>query len=647
MLGKIVEVRDELVRVKMSIDIKMQPSLSNLHVICEEDNKKIVGEIISIDEEYLDVNIIGEIIDGRYLPGVQKKPSFKAKVRIIGLDELTLILGPSQRSNDTFYLGESSIYNNYGINVNINNFFSNHFSIIGNSGSGKSCGTATIIQNLFYEKNAPTSSNMFIFDAYGEYQTAFGNISSVNPNISYKSITTNPEATGSEQFKLPLWLLGTEGIAMLLNVESPNQLPIIEKTLTLIPILTRDDENVQKYKNNIIAKCLRDIILTGKSASSIRNQIISVLTYYNTPELNLDLKIIEPGYTRTLKQCLYVSDNDTMQAIEKVVSAVSQFIIDDLDYANWDPVAFTLEDFEKALSFALISEGILKSDKVYDYANVLAVRTRSLIEGPYNTYFNCTEYMTEEEYIKRLMTTGDGKRAQIVNFNINYVDDRFAKILVKLISKALFNRAVIEPVRASKAYHIVIEEAHRYVQNDIDTELFGYNIFDRIAKEGRKYGVILGFITQRPSELSETAMSQCSNFLIFRTMHQRDVNYLETMMPNVTKDTINTIKTLQPGTCMTFGSSFTIPISVKLPMPNPAPLSSNAKISEVWYQGAVNSTPSMPNQNAAPAQAAPQATASTMQTQAPAQAMPQAQGAMQAQMGMNQNLTNNQEPANI
>ena len=647
MLGKIVEVRDELVRVKMSIDIKMQPSLSNLHVIFEEDNKKIVGEIISIDEEYLDVNIIGEIIDGRYLPGVQKKPSFKAKVRIIGLDELTLILGPSQRSNDTFYLGESSIYNNYGINVNINNFFSNHFSIIGNSGSGKSCGTATIIQNLFYEKNAPTSSNMFIFDAYGEYQTAFGNISSVNPSISYKSITTNPEATGSEQFKLPLWLLGTEGIAMLLNVESPNQLPIIEKTLTLIPILTRDDENVQKYKNNIIAKCLRDIILTGKSASSIRNQIISVLTYYNTPELNLDLKIIEPGYTRTLKQCLYVSDNDTMQAIEKVVSAVSQFIIDDLDYANWDPVAFTLEDFEKALSFALISEGILKSDKVYDYANVLAVRTRSLIEGPYNTYFNCTEYMTEEEYIKRLMTTSDGKRAQIVNFNINYVDDRFAKILVKLISKALFNRAVIEPVRASKAYHIVIEEAHRYVQNDIDTELFGYNIFDRIAKEGRKYGVILGFITQRPSELSETAMSQCSNFLIFRTMHQRDVNYLETMMPNVTKDTINTIKTLQPGTCMTFGSSFTIPISVKLPMPNPAPLSSNAKISEVWYQGVTNSAPSMPNQNAASAQAAPQATASTMQTQAPTQAMPQAQGAMQAQMGMNQNLTNNQEPANI
>ena len=584
MLGKIIEVRDELVRVKMNIDIKMQPSLSNLHVIFEEDNKKVVGEITSINEEILDINIIGEIIDGRYLPGVQKKPSFKAKVRIIGLDELTLILGPSQKSDDTFYLGESSIYNNYGINVNIDGFFSNHFAIIGNSGSGKSCGASSIVQSLFYRPNAPLSSNVFIFDAYGEYQTAFGTMNQVNPNIAYKNITTNPKAADGEQFKLPLWLLGTEGIAMLLNVESPNQLPIIEKTLTLLPILTRNDDSVQKYKNNIIAKCLRDIILTGKSASNIRNQIISVLTYYNTPELNLDLKIVEPGYTRTLKQCLYVSDNDTMQAIEKVVGAVSQFIIDDLDYANWDPIAFDLEDFEHALSFALISEGILKSDKVYDYANVLAVRTRSLIEGPYNVYFQCKEYMTEDQYIDKLMTTTDGKKAQLINFNINYVDDRFAKILVKLISKSLFTRAVNEPVRASRAYHILIEEAHRYVQNDIDTELFGYNIFDRIAKEGRKYGVLLGFITQRPSELSETAMSQCSNFLIFRTMHQRDVNYLETMMPNVTKDTINTIKTLQPGTCMTFGSTFKLPISVKIPMPNPAPLSSNAKITDIWYK---------------------------------------------------------------
>lgn len=583
MLGKIVEINEDQVKVKMTIDIKVQPSLSNLHVIFEDDGKKVVGEIASITEEYLNIVIIGEIIANRYFPGVTQKPSFKSDVRIINMDELVLILGPSTPSLGTFYLGESSIYNNYAINIGINSFFSNHFAIIGNSGSGKSCATATIIQNLFYSNNPPVNSNIFVFDAYGEYHNSFSNFNNINPNVCYKSITTNPYATSDEQLKIPLWLMGVEGIAMLLDVTEPNQIPIIEKTLNLLPILSRNDESVLAYKNNIIARCLRDIILTGKSAASIRNQITAVLSYYNTRDLNLDLKIAEPGYVRTLKQCLYVDSNNSMQAIEKVVSAVSQFITDDLDYKTAEPVAFTLEDFSKALSFALISEGILKSDKVYDYANILAVRTSSLLEGKYSTYFDCHEYMTEAEYISRLMTTSDGRKAQIVNFNINYVDDRFAKVLVKLLSKAIFNLSANAVNRASSAFHIIIEEAHRYVQDDTDTRLFGYNIFDRIAKEGRKYGVLLGLVTQRPSEISETSISQCANFLIFRTMHAKDLKYLETMMPNTTEDTMNNIKTLQPGTCMTFGSAFKLPISVKLQMPNPAPLSSNAEITNIWY----------------------------------------------------------------
>lgn len=583
MLGNIVEISADKVKLKMDIDIKIQPSLSGLHVIFSDDDMKIVGEIASIDEKYMTIVIIGEIINNRYFPGVTKKPSFKSSVRIINLDELTLIFGPSNASGDTFFLGHSSIYNNYAINVDKNNFFSNHFAIIGNSGSGKSWGTATVMQNLFYSNNPPLKSNIFVFDAFGEYHNAFRGINSVNQNIAYKSITTNSLDSESEELRIPLWLLGTEGIAMLLDVNDGNQIPIIDKTLSLLPILSRNDDSVMAYKNNIIARCLRDIILTGSSAAAIRNQVISILTYYNTPDLNLNLKIVEPGYVRTLSQCLYVDGNDSMQAIEKVVGAVSQFITDDLNLSNQEPIPFTLEDFNKALSFALISEGILKSDKVYDYANILSVRCNALLEGEYAKYFDCTNYMTKEEYINKLMIMGNGKKAQIVNFNINEVDDRFAKTLVKVISKIIFDINVSAKDRASKAFHIVIEEAHRYVQNDTDTKLFGYNIFDRIAKEGRKYGVLLGIITQRPSEISETSISQCSNFLIFRTMHAKDLNYLETMIPSATEDTMYLIKTLQPGTCMTFGSAFKMPISVKLSPPNPTPLSNNAQITNIWY----------------------------------------------------------------
>ena len=68
-----------------------------------------------------------------------------------------------------------------------------------------------------------------------------------------------------------------------------------------------------------------------------------------------------------------------------------------------------------------------------------------------------------------------------------------------MLSKLVFDYTVENPNRGSTPFHIIIEEAHRYVQKDTDTEILGYNIFDRITKEGRKYGAILGLITQRPS----------------------------------------------------------------------------------------------------------------------------------------------------
>ena len=147
----------------------------------------------------------------------------------------------------------------------------------------------------------------------------------------------------------------------------------------------------------------------------------------------------------------------------------------------------------------------------------------------------------------------------------------------------LFNFAKTLNKRATIPFHIFLEEAHRYVQNDNDKFLLGYNIFERITKEGRKYGVILGLISQRPSELSETTLSQCSNFLIFKMLHPTDVEYIREMVPNITTEVVKRLRILQPGTCIAFGSAFKVPVLIKMDMPNPAPSSSSCEISKVWF----------------------------------------------------------------
>lgn len=597
MLGKINEIIDNQVIVKLEIDINQQPNLVGLHIVFEDGEKKIIAEIENVDQEKITATIIGELSDTAFTPGTTKKPSFKSNVRVVTIKELEMFLGKQQITKDEVYLGTSNIYDNYHINVNLNDFFSNHFSILGNSGSGKSFTVAGFLQRLFTKTpEPPMGANIFLFDAYGEYTQAFEGLKQVNNNLNYKTYTTNTKTDQTEILRIPLWLLDVDDLALLLDVTTPNQLPIIEKTLKLVPILSGNTPEVTRHKNDIIARALQDILLSGNESTKIRDQVIAILTKFNTQELNLDSKIVQPGYVRTLKQCLYIDKTGKIQEIEIVVDFINKYIEENLSLETYETQPYyTLMDLEHAMEFALISEGILKSDKVYDLANVLLVRLHTLANSEQSEYFKYPEYVNRKSYIESLLTTKSGGKCQIVNFNINYIDDRLAKVITKIISRMLFKESVNNQIRGSIPYHIIIEEAHRYVQKDVDLEILGYNIFDRITKEGRKYGIILGLITQRPSELSDTAISQCSNFIILRMSHPMDLEYVRTMVPNVSNEIVEKLKTLKPGNCIAFGSAFKAPVFAYVEKPSPTPLSNNVDMSQVWRKNTQEQVAIQPN----------------------------------------------------
>ena len=586
MLGNIVGIEENVVLIKLNVDLNKVQNLINLMVIMENGNKRIIGEIVNIKDGIAYVNLLGEIQNDRFIYGVISKPAFSSSIKLISKEKIPMIISTENFfENQHLYLGTSPIYEGVKINVEVNNFFSNHFAIFGSTGSGKSCSVARIFQNLFAKPNSiPYRSSVFIFDAYGEYHTAFEHLHDVVPEINFKYYTTNVDEDMDKILRIPLWLLDTDDIALLLDCSKPTQLPIIEKALKLVTIFAREESLVIKHKNDIVARALLDILTSGNSPAQIRDQIFSVLSYYNTSELNLETPIFQPGYTRPLKQCLLIDATGKIRDIELLMTFLQKFVDDTLVLNLPDGTyKYTLNDFKDALDFALISEGILKSEKVFDDTNVLKVRLHSLMSGNYSEYFEYGNFVSKDQYIKELISTSEGKKAQIINFNINYVDDRFAKTITKIYSKMLFNYAKDLKKRATIPFHIVLEEAHRYVQNDNDVNLLGYNIFDRITKEGRKYGVILGLISQRPSELSDTSISQCSNFLIFNILHPVDLNYIKQMVPNVTDEIIKKLKTLQAGNCIAFGGAFKVPVFIKFDMPKPAPSSSSCDISKIWF----------------------------------------------------------------
>lgn len=581
MIGKVIEIGKSTVVVELTLTDEQKRGIINYHVAFDMEGSTIIGEIASIEKTTAHISLLGEIKNAKFTPGISKKPYYMSVCRIIRNDELPIIVGNTNEKS--VYIGRLSQYNGYQVYAKVNDLFSNHFAILGNTGSGKSHGMARLLQNVFSDTTYPKNANFFLFDAYGEYNDTF----IFNDKNVSKVYTTKVEEFSdarTELLKIPLWLLDVDDIALLLNATKSTQLPIIEKALKLVGVFARNEEEIITYKNDIIAKAINELLYSGGTPSQIRDQIFAVLTSFNTKDLNLDTKVVVPGWTRPLRQCLIIDKDGKLQEMQLLGEFFNSFIKEDLKLELPDGTfPFTLEHLNQAFDFALISEGVLKSDKVYDDNHVLKVRLESLMNGSYKEYFNIDKYITKEQFIDSLVKSKDGEKKQIINFNISYVDDRFAKVLVKIISKLLFEYSLALDNRASFPIHILLEEAHRYVQNDNDINILGYNIFERITKEGRKYGVILGMISQRPSEISETAISQCANFLVFRMQHPKDLNYIREMVPNITEEMVPKFKVLQPGNCVAFGVAFKLPMQLKLDMPSPTPLSQNIDISKCWY----------------------------------------------------------------
>lgn len=581
MIGKIVSVKNGIVCVQLTINVYQIENLVSKNITFGD---RYIGEITGVSSNMLEATLIGEIINKKFIPGSIDMPAFGSDCRLTSLEEIDIIYG-IDRSSNLIKIGKSFIYNNYDICLDINSFFSGHFAIFGNSGSGKSHFVSRLLQGVFYDaKRLPFNTNIFLFDAYGEYQQAFNNINQVNSNLNYKVITTDLRETKYERLSIPFWLLSVDDICLLLEVDDVRQISIIEKALKLVSYFSKDGEKVIEQKNDIIARCLLDIIFSSSNHSEVRNRIITVLTKFNTYDINLDINLTKGGWTRSLRQCIFVEDNGKFADIEIVINYLEQFCSNNFELSMPDgSYMYTIDEFYVSLEFALISEGIFSSSRIFDYANVLKTRLNTLINSDYVNYFLCNRYLNKNDYIKLLLTNKNGGKCQIINFNINYIDDRFAKVIVKIYSKLLFDYIVKLPKRASMPFHIILEEAHRYVQDDLDRKILGYNIFDRITKEGRKYGILLGLISQRPSELSETAVSQCSNFAVFKMFHPADLKYISSAISGMSESMMQRVKVLNPGSCILFGTAYKFPVITMVDMPNPTPLSENCNINNTWY----------------------------------------------------------------
>ncbi|MGN9078703.1 ATP-binding protein [Oliverpabstia intestinalis] len=600
--GVVADVNSDLGNYINTIDGILFVGEVGSYVSIYEIGRTIIAEIIGVDEKtqntnaselvkpnskrQIYLNLIGEIVEDKFFFGVSKMPLIFSSVYMISQNELVTMLevgkeeiliqeGSDKTRSVLLTIGKSVIFSDYDVKVNIDKFFGFHFAVFGNTGAGKSNTVARIMQNIFVKKNYSAKGAKFvIIDSNGEYNKAFSKLTEINPQIKHSLMTT--DESDETKFAIPVWALTADDWATLLHASEKTQMPVLKRAIDIARIFYNTETPNKELKNHILASTLLGIIQSSDSSPSKSDKLKAIVTKFGTDDLNMDT-LISP--TKKLRQAVAISYGN-MPDEEAVISFLSGFLKPDIitENATRKIIPYSLEDFGEAVEFATLYEGSISSQRIQEYTATLLTRLQTLSEGIQGQILTKTEFKSVDEYVNMLL--GEN---QIVDIDISTLDDASAEVVTKVLAKLLLDYLKRCEIKAETPINFIIEEAHRFVKNETNYGAIGYNIFERIAKEGRKYGMLLGISSQRPSELSKTVVSQCSNFIVHRVQNPDDLQYISKMVPYINQNMIERLTYLQTGNALVFGSAINLPTLTRFEQANPATDSDNARISEKWY----------------------------------------------------------------
>ncbi|MDO5563905.1 MAG: ATP-binding protein [Eubacteriales bacterium] len=571
------------------------------YVSIYEVGRTIIAEVIGVDEKtvlsakdnlqkpnsrrQIYLNCLGEIQEHHFFFGVSRMPLIFSEIHLISEDDLItmleveteeLLINQSENTRAVMLpIGRSVFFPEYDVKVNIDKFFGFHFAVFGNTGAGKSNTIARILQEIFKKKGFSAKGAKFvIIDSNGEYSSAFSKIKERNNELDYSLKVAD---MGVEQkLEIPVWALSADDWAVLLHASEKTQIPVLKRAIDIAKVFYGNAQDNLEVKNHILASTLLGIINSSDSSPSKVDKLKAILTRFGTENLSLNCSMSSGSKLADKMQISY----GQMKEEESVIEFLTKFVKDELigNLTTGQVVPYDLSQFIAAVEFATLYEGSISSQRIQEYTATLTTRLQTIRDGIQGKLLTKTNFCTVDEYIGDLL----GKN-QIVDVDISMLDDASAEVVTKVLAKLLLDYLKRRDKKADMPINFIIEEAHRFVRNESNFGAVGYNIFERIAKEGRKFGMLLGISSQRPSELSKTVVSQCSNFIIHRVQNPDDLQYISRMVPYLTQNSIDRLTYLQTGHALVFGSAINMPTLTKFEQANPKTDSENAKISEKWY----------------------------------------------------------------
>ncbi|MEK6799586.1 MAG: DUF87 domain-containing protein [Planctomycetota bacterium] len=545
------------------------------YVTVPMDSRTLVGfvmaagrqEVTVVDVEpqlMIDVQLLGEIHAGRFIRGVNAYPIIGDDVWVASGKDFDAIFGSfdqllaGSKHPQSFTLGKFALNPEYSVKILGTELLAKHVSLLGNSGSGKSCTTTKILQEIMDLNQA----QVVLFDMHGEYRTAFSDEEGqLNANVTY---------LGVDDLVLPYWLLKYEEIEALFL----------------------DRSNPMHVSTQI--SFLRSALMEFKEDAAEELGLSAALTL-DTP-IYFSLQRLKT-YAENLNDARYVLNDDHLAFSQLSLRSLA---VDEqqklmrqqrCQFNRGNPQGETPHPLYHGKLIGLIDQIDTKfNDRRYEFL------LKPLEHGLKSRYFRdqianlggSQQASGLMNHLIKLLTGRVEPRSNLTIIDLSGIPFEIVDIAVAVLTRLMFDLNFWTPTAQRHPTLLVFEEAHNYIPRVAQEKSFAKTAVERVAKEGRKYGVSAMVISQRPSELSETVLAQCNSFVVMRLSNPEDQKYVAKVVGDHFAGVIGMLPVLRPGEAFVIGDSVLMPMRTLVEMPSPPPRSSNLDFFKLWAAPATN-----------------------------------------------------------
>lgn len=490
-------------------------------------------------------------------------------------------------------IGKSPLANNASVAVDPDRLFGRHIAVLGNTGSGKSCSVAGLIQwslEAAMETAARPNARFIVLDPNGEYTRALG------PATKYKGRVFKVEAgKGENQLQVPSWFWNSSEWASFTQASPKAQLPLLKRSLRAMrneefELHTNLSLEVKKYLGTILVSLRTD---KSKGSASLNDfpgaknllakidvwrqsleEYQSKLTSSHEP---LDQLIIDLQDFCVQRSGKYPDYNAKVSAVDNLINGI---LLSFQDFGgNEDDLLPKSEDIPVPFDGTnLVSylEALAQENGSEQYVEYLVARIRTMLSDTrMRPITNDAEQRVDlaswlENYIGKDSEAEDDSCVSIIDLSL--VPNEITHLVTAVISRIIFESLQRYRRLCNKSLPTVLvaEEAHTFIKRyrddmeNQDVAAVCCQVFEKIAREGRKFGLGMVISSQRPSELSPTVLSQCNTFLLHRISNDRDQEQVHKMVPDNLRGLLRELPSLPSQHAILMGWASELPVLVRM-----------------------------------------------------------------------------------